>query len=52
MDGYEGLKKAISKFDDYSNKDSGVALTKLQINAKCTLLGKISIISKDPDIIF
>lgn len=42
MKGYDGLKRALDKFDEYSKKDSGVILTKKLINIKCVLLGKLS----------
>jgi hypothetical protein len=29
MNGYNGLKKALDMFDGYTNKDSGVVLTRL-----------------------
>ena len=44
MNGYNGLKRALDKFDEYTNKDSGVTLTKFQINIKCVLLSKLSLL--------
>ncbi len=42
MNGYKEMLKALDKFDEYTNKDSGVTLTRLQINSKCALLSKLS----------